>query len=103
MSYLLLTEQASNTDGNQATLMLGNTLSYSKYFTVVAYGTWDGATTTVKFSPDGGTTWISYGTTGTFTSDGFVNIYLNPDIDMLIRGDVTSAGDDTSLNSKIFY
>lgn len=102
MSKLLLSDQTENTDGSQTTLTLSNTLNHSKFYTVVAYGTWDTATVTLKLSPDSGTTWITVGTSTTFTADGWANVYINPGADMVIRGDVTSVGASTSVSLKIF-
>lgn len=49
----------------------------------VAYGTFDGATVQLQFSPDDGTTFISIGTDATLTASGGTNfcvawpIYVN--------------------------
>jgi len=96
---LLLEDQTTNTTGNQETLVLANSLLFGKYITVVVYGTWYGATTTLEFSPDGGTTWITAGVNTTFTADGGGNFWSN--YGMMVRFSVTGAGAGTSLSAGV--
>lgn len=96
----LLENQTANTDGSQSTLYLGNTLIYGSYYNIFAYGTWDTATLKLEVSPDGGTTWMEYGTTATFTANGWAKVELNPGI--TIRGSVSSVDTETDLNLVIF-
>lgn len=96
----LLENQTEDTDGTQDTITLENTANFGKYYTVCAYGTWDGATVTTKISPDDGTTWIAASASTTFTVDGTGNLYVNPGI--IVRGDVINADVNTDLNLKIF-
>lgn len=96
---LLLDTQTSNTDGSQSTLTMANSLLFGKYITVVAYGTWDGATVTLEFSPDSGSTWITAGTNTTFTDNGGGNFWSNYGLD--IRFSLTSAGESTSISAGV--
>ncbi len=94
---MLLIEQETDTTGSQPTQRTENTLLMGQYRTVVAWGTWDGATVTTEFSPDDGTTWIECGTDTTFGADGGGNIYVDPQ-GILIRGSVSGAGASTSVS-----
>lgn len=94
---MLLTSQTTNTTGTQITQNTQNTLLMGEYRTVSAWGTWDGATVTLEFSPDEGTTWIACGADTTFTEDGGGNLYIAPQ-GILIRGSVSSAGASTDVN-----
>jgi len=93
----LLENQTIDTSGSQLSQDTQNTLLMGEYRTVTAWGTWDGATVTLEFSPDEGTTWIACGDDTTFTADGGGNLYVAPQ-GILLRGSVTSAGASTDVN-----
>lgn len=73
-------------------------------FTVFAVGTFDGATVTYETSPDSGTTWISAGSDGIFTTDGQGKLEIQSDYEepMLIRATVSSAGGSTDVTMYLF-
>ncbi len=96
---LLLEDQTANTTGTQDTLTLDASHIYGKYLTVTAYGTWDTATATLEFSPDGGTTWITAGTETTFTADGGGNFWCNRGV--IIRFSLSSVGGSTSISAGV--
>lgn len=96
---LLLEDQTTNTTGTQDTLALTSMNPIREYQTAVVYGDFDGATVTLEFSPDGGTTWITAGTETTFTTAGGGNFYINPTIS--VRFSVTSADAGTSVTAGI--
>lgn len=97
---LLLENQTTNTDGSQATQTLNNSLLFGKYLTVFAYGTWDGATATLEFSPDSGVTWITAGNDTTFTEDSGGNIYVTPG-GISLRFSITGAGASTDITAGV--
>jgi hypothetical protein len=66
-------------------------------YTLVAWGTWDGATVSLELSPDGGTTWIAI-TGASFTDDGAANI--DTQAGLTYRGAVSGAGASTSVTLK---
>ena len=67
----LLTDVSANGNGT-AVNTPGGTLTFS------AFGTWDGATVTLQYSPDAGTTWMAVGSDTTMTADGVANVRLPP-------------------------
>jgi len=90
---LLLDEVEANTTGSQDTFKWNPSLANSGKGMVYAFGTWDGATLTVEFSPDGGTTWFAIGTDTTFTASGWANFEMQGMV--LIRGSISSVGTTT--------
>lgn len=98
---MLLTNQDSNTDGSQDTQTLENSLLFGTGLTVIAWGTWNGATVSFEVSPDGGTTWIAYSTSTNFTANGIQKAEINPDLNVKVRGSVTSVGESTDVNLAI--
>lgn len=96
---LLLENQTENTDGSQDSYELNQSQFAPNYITAVARGTWDGATVTLKFSTDDGTTWDSVGVDTVFTSNGGGNVWLSGKA--LIRFDLTNAGASTDITAGI--
>ena len=64
--HTLLTAVSTNSNGT-AVQTEGGTMTFA------AWGTWDGATVTLQYSPDGGTTWIPVGSDTTLTANGAAN------------------------------
>ena len=67
--------------------------------TIVAYGTWDGATLKIQASPDGGTTKIDI-TDASFTANGLLNLEVRRGL--TYYGNISSAGGSTSLSCKAY-
>lgn len=66
-------------------------------FQWTTYGTWDGATATLQWSPNATTTWIDVD--GSLTANGaFTEIYLSAGH---VRTAISGAGGTTSLTSKL--
>lgn len=65
---------------------------------VIAFGTWDTATMTLEFSPDG-TNWYAVGSDTTFTADGWSNFEMNGSVDL--RATLSSVGENTDLSFGI--
>lgn len=70
-----------------------------KTYHVAVYGTFDTATATLQFSPDGGTTWIA--TSVSVTSETLTTIDLPGGENTQVRWDVSGAGTNTDLNLDI--
>jgi len=96
---LLLDGQQIDTAGSQDTYTLDASHIYGNYTTVAAYGTWDGATATLEFSVDSGTTWITAGSNTTFTANGGGNFWCNKGI--MIRFSLSGAGAGTDISAGI--
>lgn len=65
--------------------------------TFSAWGTWNGATVSLEWSPDGGTTWIAVGSASTFTENGLAKFSLGVGH---IRATLSNAGGTTSLSAS---
>lgn len=61
---------------------------------VLAAGTWDSGTLTLQISPDNGTTWISSGSEGQLTADGFFKYEFNSNMgaDSIARLNLAGGG-----------
>lgn len=70
-----------------------------KTYHVAVYGTFDTATATLQFSPDGGTTWID--TSISVTSETLTTIDLPGAEDVQVRWNVSGAGASTDLNLEL--
>lgn len=88
----MLNEATANGDSDVASVNANR--APGGFVSFVASGTWDGATITMKFSPDGGTTWVAI-PDAAFTQDTIKNCSLPFGV---IKATVSSAGDDTELN-----
>lgn len=66
--------------------------------TFSVWGTWGGATCSLEFSPDKGTTWIPVGAASTFTQDGVAKFSLNGG---KIRATISGATGTTSLSASV--
>ena len=68
-----------------------------------AYGTWNGATMTLYYSPDGGTTYIiakdSLGNNIALTADG--SVIIDAPVGELMRCILSNDGASTSLSAEI--
>lgn len=88
---LILDEQAANTDGSQDTF---NWVPYNYNNgkgVVFAFGTFDGATITVEFSPDKGDNWFELDSVNTtFTALGWSNFEMQGIV--WLRGTVADVG-----------
>lgn len=93
--FLLLDEQTTNTTGVEDTVEW-NISSEFNNGAVQAFGTFDGATVALQYSPDAGTTWFEVGDFTTFTYEGNGLFYLPGKY--LLRGTVTGAGASTSVS-----
>jgi len=62
-----------------------------------AWGTWNGATVTLNYSPDGGTTWIACGTFTTLTANG--GGLFNLPAGVQLQAAISGAGGSTSLSA----
>jgi hypothetical protein len=62
------------------------------------YGTWDGATATLQWSPNGGTTWFSVAGSALTANGTFTDLPLS---DGHCRVLISGAGGTTSLSSEI--
>ena len=72
-------------------------------YTMMAYGTWDGATLKFLVSGDetpGASTSGFADANSTFTADGGVNAYLKAGLK--VYANIASAGGSTSLTAKVF-
>lgn len=85
----------------------GNTASFGyngrRKRTMAVYGTWDGGTAKLQYTPDGGTTWIDEGTNSTFTADG--NVSMNQEAvtsAFEYRWNLAGAGGSVSLTFDIY-
>lgn len=87
---------AADSNGNSSAIDFKSTI-YNGYGkgAVVAFGTWDTATITLQFSPDG-TNWYAVGTDTTFTANGWSNFEINGDVQ--IRANLSSVGGSTSVS-----
>jgi hypothetical protein len=74
-------------------------IEHSGNYFFFAWGTWDGATMTLEFSPDDGTTWVACGANTTLTADG-AGWALVPNR-VQLRATVSSAGASTSLSADM--
>lgn len=63
-----------------------------------AWGTWDGATVTLEFSPDDQSTWIAVGTDTTLTANGGAIFQLGR---YPLRATISNAGSDTELSAEV--
>lgn len=97
MAVKLFEEQTTNDNGTA--VLIENTFNFAKYYTLIAWGTWDSGTAKLQISPNG-TDWQDYGTDATFTSDGWYEIRLNPGIS--IRGVTSGGGVSMDLNLFLF-
>lgn len=68
----------------------------ARKFWLFVYGTWDGATMKLQFSPDNGTTWFDY-TSGSFTANGFVSV--TGGVGLIWRVNLSNDGATTSLTA----
>ena len=89
VNYVLLT--ASLVTGAAVVIVAGN-------YTWSAWGTWDGATAQLQFSPDAGTTWIDITDVDLTANGGVFNIPLPAG---QVRVVITGAGGSTSLSSVL--
>jgi hypothetical protein len=64
--------------------------------TVIAAGTWDGATIELEISPDGGTTWVGVGSDAQLTADGVFNYEFSKDAQSQLTGRITMSGSGTT-------
>lgn len=64
----------------------------------VAWGTWDGATVSLEFTPDGGTTWVAMGTDTTINANGSGIFQCGR---FPVRATIASAGPSTVLSAFI--
>ena len=95
---LLLSEATANTTGTQTVVDFTSNIYNGGKASVIAFGTWGGATITLQFSPDGGTTWYAVGTSTTFTANGWATFEIHGRVK--IRASLTNAG-TTSLSIGI--
>ena len=86
-----LTKLTSNTSTDAINLYNHNG-DRDNIYRLVAQGTFGSGTLTFETSDDGGTTWISVGVDGIFTSDGQVNIQANGDCNVPTQIRATLAG-----------
>lgn len=90
---------ARTTDGNSTGVAWSNTGDW--WFD--AYGTWDGATMKLQYSPDSGTTWVdaadTRGSAVSFTANGggIVRIPWGHQV----RANLSNDGASTSLTAKL--
>lgn len=66
---------------------------------VIAFGTWDTATVTFEFSPDGGTTYYAVGSDTTFSANGWSNFEIQGIVKL--RATLSSVGLGTSVSFGI--
>lgn len=94
---LLLENQT--TDGSSESYELNQSGYRPEYISAVAYGTWDGATCTLEFSVDSGTTWITAGDDTTLSDDGGGNFWMSGKV--LIRFTLSGAGASTDVTAGL--
>jgi hypothetical protein len=82
---------ASSVSGGAAAIAGG------RYFWAV-YGTWDGATAQLQWSPNSGTTWVDLDGASVTANGGFTDIALAAGH---VRVSISGAGGSTSLSSKL--
>lgn len=93
MATLTLLSAVSANGSGTAAMVDGGTYTYA------AWGTWDGATVTLEYSPDGGTQWTAVGSDSTLTADGVANFKLPAGT--LVRCTVSGVGTTSvSANAK---
>lgn len=93
MARLILLSSVSTDSSGDAAMLTGGVHTFA------AWGTWDGATVTLEYSPDGGTTWIAVGSDTTLTANGVANFQLAAG--MYVRATVSSVG-TTSVSAQAY-
>ena len=94
MARLTLLSSVSTNSSGDAVQLTGGVMTFA------AWGTWDTATVTLEYSPDGGTTWIAVGSDTTLTADGVANFQLPAGT--YIRATVSSVGGSTSVSAQAY-